>query len=93
MVKDYARQETLDPLKTAGRWIGFGWSVPCSSARARRSWSLGLLRMVQTEWPGTFDGRWTAPAAVPVRALLLCILVVVAGVQPHQQEPLTKEKR
>ena len=24
LIKDYARQETVDPLKGAGRWVGFG---------------------------------------------------------------------
>ena len=30
LIKAYARQETVDPLKGAGRWVGFVCSAVCS---------------------------------------------------------------
>ena len=57
-VKDYARQETLGPLKGAGRWILLGLVGAMCIGIATGLFALGLLRLVQTEWPGTFGGRW-----------------------------------
>ncbi len=56
LVKDYARQETLGPLKGAGRWIAFGIVGAVLIGLGTAFLALGLLRMVQTEWPGTFQG-------------------------------------
>lgn len=92
MVKDYARQETLDPVKTAGKWIGFGVLGATLIGFATAFLSLGLLRMVQTEWPGTFEGRW-AKLAPYLFALLLCILVATLAYSRINKKPLTKEKR
>ena len=92
MVKDYARQETLDPVKTAGKWIGFGMLGAVLIGFGTAFLTLGLLRLVQTEWPSTFDGRWTR--MVPyLFALVLCIIVAVAAFLRINKKPLTKEKR
>ena len=92
MVKDYARQETIDPLKTAGRWIGLGLAGAVLIGTATFFLALGLLRMVQTEWPGTFHGRWMSlmPYAF---ALLLCVVIAVLAMLRINKKPLTKEER
>ncbi|MDO8362321.1 MAG: hypothetical protein Q7V88_05455 [Actinomycetota bacterium] len=92
MVKDYARQETLGPLKGAGRWIGLGLAGAICIGLATGFLALGLLRMVQTEWPGTFHGRW-ANLAPYLFGLLLCMLVLGLAVKRINKQPLTKEKR
>jgi hypothetical protein len=97
MVKDYARQETIDPLKTAGRWIGFGLMGAVLIGLATAFLSLGLIRLVQTEWPGTFGGRWTHLAPYGF-GLLLCLLVAALAFRrinkdPLNKDPLTKEQR
>jgi hypothetical protein len=92
MVKDYARQETIDPLRTAGRWIGFGILGSLMIGVATAFLTLGLLRLVQTEWPGTFGGRWTS--LVPyLFGLLLCLVVAGLALKRVNKQPLTKEKR
>lgn len=92
MVKDYARQETIDPLRTAGRWIGLGLAGAILIGAATFFLALGLLRLVQTEWPGTFHGRWMSllPYAF---ALLLCIVIAVLALLRINKKPLTKEER
>lgn len=92
MVKAYALQETVDPLKTAGKWIGFGLVGAVLIGFATALLTLGLLRLVQTEWPGTFGGRWTS--LVPyLFAFLLCVLVASLAYSRINKQPLTKEKR
>jgi hypothetical protein len=92
MVKEYALQETVDPLKTAGRWIGLGLAGAILIGVATGFLALGVIRMMQTEWPGTFGGRWTH--LLPYLAgVLLCVLVVGLAVRRINKDPLTKEKR
>lgn len=92
MVKTYALQETVDPLKTAGKWIGFGLVGAVLIGFATALLTLGLLRLVQTEWPGTFGGRWTSLLPY-LFAFLLCVLVASLAFSRINKQPLTKEKR
>jgi hypothetical protein len=58
LVKAYARQETVDPLKSVGKYLG--WAVPGALLLAV-GWLfllIGLLRVLQTEID-TFDGGWS----------------------------------
>lgn len=48
MVVDYARQETLDPLKHLGLWTGFGVAGAICLAIGAFLSGLGLLRLLQT---------------------------------------------
>jgi hypothetical protein len=92
LIKDYARQETLGPLKGAGRWIALGLVGSTLIGFATAFLVLGAIRLVQTEWPGTFQGRWAhlAPYAF---GLLLCGLVGALAVRRINKQPLNKEKR
>ena len=92
MVKDYARQETIDPLRTAGRWIALGLAGAICIGLGTAFLALGLLRLVQTEWPGTFHGRWMhlLPYAF---GLALAIIVMVLAFLRINKDPLTKESR
>ena len=92
LVKTYARQETLGPLKGAGRWIALGLVGAISIGLGTAFLVLGLLRLVQTEWPGTFEGRW-ARLAPYLFGLVFCGLVLVLAVARINKQPLTKEKR
>lgn len=48
-VKTYAKQETVGPLKGAGRWLGFGAAAALAMGLGLMLVLLGLLRLVQTE--------------------------------------------
>lgn len=55
-VTAYAKQETLGPLKGAGRWIGVGAAAALSLGLGLFLLMLGLLRVIQTEWDGVAEG-------------------------------------
>jgi hypothetical protein len=92
LVKDYARQETLGPLKGAGRWIGLGLAGAILIGVATAFLVLGGLRMVQTEWPGTFDGRWMRLLPY-LFGLVFAGIVMALALSRINKSPLTKEKR
>lgn len=77
LVKAYARQETLDPLKGAGRWLGLGLAGSVLLVIASLELSLALLRALQTETGSSLTGNlsWipyviTLTAAGVVAAIL-----------------------
>lgn len=78
MVIDYARQETVGPLRGAGRWIGFGLAGALSLGIAASLLVLGVLRMVQNEFEPTFSGRWMSLLPY-LFAFIVCIAVVAVA--------------
>jgi len=60
LVKGYARQETVGPLRGAGRWLGYGVGGAILLGFGSAFVVLGLLRMIQNEFGPSFDGRWTS---------------------------------
>ena len=53
LIKNYARQETTEPLKGAGRWIGFGLLGSVLLMLGGIALTLALLRFLQEE-----GGSW-----------------------------------
>jgi hypothetical protein len=58
LVKDYARQETLGPLRGAGRWLAVGVAGAILIGFGSVLLVLGVLRLFQNEMAPTFEGRW-----------------------------------
>jgi hypothetical protein len=58
LVKEYARQETLGPLRGAGRWLAFGIMGSLLFGLASFLVVLGVLRVLQNDTGDTFRGRW-----------------------------------
>jgi hypothetical protein len=58
-VKAYARQETIDPLKGALRWVAAGSVAAISLGLALVFLSVGTLRMSQDLGGETLDGAWS----------------------------------
>ena len=77
LVKDYARQETLGPLRGAGRWLAFGTLGAILLATGTSILVLGILRYFQTEHAHTFAGKWVS--LVPY-VIALAISLTVIGV-------------
>lgn len=70
MVKAYAKQETIDPLRNVGRYVGFGLAGGFMIALGFIMLLIGLLRALQTE-TDVFDDSWSFVPYV--------IVVVVGG--------------
>jgi hypothetical protein len=57
LTKDYARQETIDPLKGVGRYVAYGLGGAFLGAFGVSLLLLALLRALQTETGSTFTGN------------------------------------
>jgi hypothetical protein len=78
-VTTYALQETVGPLKGAGRWIGVGAGAALSLGLGFMLLLLGLLRLIQTEWKSIAEGgsSWVPYAIVFVVAVVLTLLTLL----------------
>lgn len=91
LVKAYARQETLGPLKGAGRWLGYGVAAALCLAAGLVLVALGLLRFIQTQWDTVFDGAWSF---VPYVIVLVVVAAVTAfSLSRVSRATLNKEPR
>lgn len=73
MVTDYAKQQTLDPLKRLGDWLKFGFAGALMLMIGGFLLGLGVLRLFQTmDWT---DGNWSF---VPY-LIVFFVLIVSAG--------------
>jgi phosphatidylglycerophosphate synthase len=78
LLKAYASQETIGPLKTLGAYVGWGAGGSLLFALGMFFLGLSLLRVLQTETGGTFDGFWSwAPYAIVAAVLVVVIAVAV----------------
>lgn len=59
LVKAYAKQETVEPLKGAGRWLAVGTIASFSLGLAMVFGSLGVLRLSQDLGGTVLDGSWS----------------------------------
>ncbi len=74
LVRAYAKQETIEPIKGLGRFAAFGIVGSVLLGLGTVLVALGLLRLLQSETGDTFDGSWSwAPYLL---TLLLCALVI-----------------
>ena len=58
LTRDYAKQETLDPLKGVARYVGFGLGGALVGGLGVVLLMLSGLRALQTETGTTFEGSW-----------------------------------
>jgi hypothetical protein len=74
LVRAYAKQETVQPLKGIGRFVAFGLAGSVLLGTGLVLLALGGLRALQTETGTTFGGNWSwAPYLI---VLLGCAVVV-----------------
>jgi hypothetical protein len=74
LATSYAKQETIDPLKGLGRFVGYGVGGAIALGIGVGMLLLAGLRALQTETATTFTGNWSwAPylIAVVVGSLLI----------------------
>jgi predicted cobalt transporter CbtA len=78
-VKTYAKQETIGPLRGAGRWIGVGAAGATALGIGLCLLLLGLLRLLQTETGMDTSEYWSwAPYGIVfVVGALFTVLAVL----------------
>jgi hypothetical protein len=75
LLKNYARQETVDPLKGLGRYLGYGIGGAALLSLGLFFLMLSILRVLQSETGDAFTG-WLS--AMPY-LIVLVIAALVAG--------------
>jgi hypothetical protein len=75
LIKTYASQELIDPLRSVGRYLGFGIVGALLIALGIILLGLSGLRAMQTELSDTFDGNWSVMPYV----IVIVVGIVVLG--------------
>lgn len=73
LVKAYAAQETVEPLKRLGRYVALGLAGSVVLAIGLVELAVALLRALQTQTGDAFDGGWSF---VPYFLVTLACLLV-----------------
>jgi hypothetical protein len=74
LATSYAKQETIEPLKGLGRFLGYGVFGAVLLGIGTMLLLLGGLRALQTQTGSTFTGNWSwAPYLIAVAAGLVLI--------------------
>lgn len=76
LVKAYAKQETIGPLRGAGRWLAFGAAGSFTLGLGLMLVLLGLLRMFQVEWERSATGSWSWVAYAIVLVITVILLAI-----------------
>ncbi|MGA0238150.1 MAG: hypothetical protein ACO3PD_07080 [Acidimicrobiales bacterium] len=80
LIKAYARQQTLDPLKGSGRWVGMGLLGSVLLVIGGISMTVALLRVLQEETGTNFTGNLSwVPYLLTMTALIT--LMVLLGLR------------
>ncbi len=77
LVVTYVKEQTLVPLKSLGRYIGFGIAGSLLLGVGVVFLGMSCLRALQTQTDGTFDGNWSwVPYLITFVALIVGAAVV-----------------
>lgn len=83
LLKTYARQQTVDPVKALGRFVTYGLLGSLLVGIGITELAVAVLRVLQVETDDVFDGNWsTIPyliALVAVSALTVLSLKRIEG--------------
>jgi len=90
LVRDYARQETVDPLKSIGRFLMWGVSGAVLLALGVLFATLAVLRGLQHETGRHLTGSWNW---VPYAVALVVDAIVLALALRAIKKPITSEER
>jgi hypothetical protein len=93
LVKDYARQETLGPIKGAGRWLAAGAAGALLLGTGCVFLVLGSLRMLQNEFGRSFRGSWMSMLPYLFAFIASLAVMGVAAWRISKKKTLQKERR
>lgn len=89
LVLGYAKQETLDPVKSLGRFVGFGVAGSVLFGFGAVIMLLGGLRALQTETT-KLQGSWSwAPYAIVAFgcAVIIALAITIRARKPNRGGP------
>ncbi|CAN5785123.1 hypothetical protein BH10ACT1_BH10ACT1_09980 [soil metagenome] len=87
LVKDYAKQETIDPLKSIGRFLGFGVPGGLLVGLGVLFAALAILRGLQTETGEHLTGSLTwVPYSVALVVSAGVVALAVRAIKPHDAD-------
>jgi len=93
LVKDYAKQETLGPIKGAGRWLAAGAAGAVMLGTGCALLVLGLLRMLQNEFGKTFRGSWMTMLPYLIAFVASLAVMGIAAWRISKKKTLQKGSR
>lgn len=93
LVKEYARQETLGPIKGAGRWLAAGAAGAVLIGTGCVFLVLGALRMVQNEFGRSFRGTWVSLLPYLFAFVVSLVVMGIAAWRISKKKTLQKERR
>lgn len=86
LTKEYVRQETLDPVKDLGRYLGYGVGGAVLGGFGFVMLLLAVLRALQTETGDFFEGdRSFYPYLIVIVLALFAILIAVTRIKRNIQ--------
>ena len=88
LVVAYFKQETIEPIKGLGRFVGFGLAGSLAVGLGGVLLILGLLRLLQTETGDAFDGNLSVfPYLISfVVAVVAAVAAVTAGSRDRRKK-------
>lgn len=93
IVKEYVRQETLGPIKGAGRWLGIGVAGAFMIGSGCVLLVLAGLRLVQNEFGRTFRGEWMSLLPYLFAFIFSLVVIGAAAWRITRKKTLQKESR
>jgi hypothetical protein len=93
LVKEYARQETLGPIRGAGRWLAVGAIGAILIGTGCVFLVLGALRMIQTAFGKSFRNQWAALLPYLMAFVVSVLVMAVAAWRISKKKTLQKERR
>lgn len=85
LVRAYAKQETIEPIKGLGKYAIFGIAGSVLLSLGLVLLLVGGLRALQTETGDTFDGSWSwAPYLIALAGAGLVIALVMRGTRKRK---------
>jgi len=81
MVRDYVKQETLDPLRGVGRWLAWGLVGAIALLFGAVLGLVGLLRLLQAEVFYEPNGFTWVPYMIVVVSALIMIWLSLTRIQ------------
>lgn len=90
LCRDYAKQETLDPLKSIGRFLGWGLAGAILLSLGLLLGAVAVLRVLQTQTGDHLTGSWDF---VPYVAALAFTVAAAALAVAAIKRPIRAEER